>query len=68
MKRYSEDEAREILKKAIEKEGSMSAFAEKHNLSVSFVSEVVRGNRKLSAAILATIGLKRSNEFVEDNE
>lgn len=68
MKRYSEDEAREILKKAIEKEGSMSAFAEKHSLSVSFVSEVVRGNRKLSAAILATIGLKRSNEFVEDNE
>jgi hypothetical protein len=60
------DEAMTILRNHIEKEGSMRAFADKHDFNVSFISDIMRGRREPSERILLAVGVKKvvTYEFI----
>lgn len=54
-----QEAAMKLVSKAIEKEGSQKAFAQKHALSPAFVNDITQGRRELSKAILDAVGLER---------
>jgi len=47
------------LRKAVSEAGGQSAFAAKHGLSASYVSDVMNARRDPGASVLAAIGLKK---------
>ena len=47
-----------LLKAAIEHEGSISAFARRHGIERSFLSNVLNGKRPLSRPLVKTLGLR----------
>lgn len=55
----TEDQLRDVLRKACESAGSQSAWADRHGLSKSFVTEVLKGNRGFGDKALAALGYER---------
>lgn len=53
------EQAREVIRKAVDKAGSQLAFAKAHGISASFVNETLKGAEP-SAKILAAVGLERA--------
>jgi hypothetical protein len=53
------DEVRVLLREACRKAGSQSAWAEEHNVSGSYVSDLVHGRREPGDKVLAALGLER---------
>jgi DNA-binding phage protein len=48
-----------LLKAAIEREGSISAFARRHGLNRTILNQVVNRKRPVSSALVKTLGLRR---------
>jgi DNA-binding transcriptional regulator YdaS (Cro superfamily) len=57
----NEEEVRRLLKGSCKELGSQKAFAAKHKISASYVSEAILGKRKLGPAILEALGLEVSS-------
>ena len=56
---FDDDEALILLKAAIEREGSASAFADHFGIHRSYVSHVLRGRYPIAAALIKALGLRR---------
>ena len=48
-----------LLKAAIERERSISAFAKRHGLERSFLSNVLNGKRPVSGPLVEALGLRK---------
>jgi hypothetical protein len=46
-----------LLRRAIEEAGTQQDWAEQHNVSAQYVSDVLRGRRDVGPAIAAALGL-----------
>lgn len=55
----TEDEVIERLRVACQNAGGQKAFAQLHNFTPAYVSDVLRGKRSPADRILAAIGLER---------
>jgi hypothetical protein len=62
-KRYTEAQARELLDEAIRKAGSQAAFADLHEISRQYITDVLKGRRDMSGKILEAIGLEKVIEY-----
>ena len=49
----------QLLKAAIEREGSISAFAKRHGLERSYLSSVLNGRRPVSSPLAKALGLRK---------
>ena len=47
-----------MLRSKIEEAGGLRAFARKHKLSPAFISDVARGNRKMSERMQIILGVQ----------
>ena len=63
MKRYTKQEARQILRQAIAQSGSQVRFAQAHGISPQYLNDMVKRNRDISGKILVALGLKKVVEF-----
>ena len=52
-------EVRQLLKQAVEQEGSQLAFAKRHAIDRTHLIFVLQGKRSLSEKILKVLGLRR---------
>lgn len=52
-------EVRQLLKQAVEQEGSQLAFAKRHSIDRTHLIFVLQGKRSLSEKILKVLGLRR---------
>ena len=50
---------RSVLRNAIERAGSQAAFAAKHDLSPSYISDLLAGRREISDHIARLLGYQR---------
>lgn len=48
----------ELLRAAVDKAGTQTAFAKKHGVSISYVNDVLQGRRAAGAKILKALGLE----------
>lgn len=48
----------ELLRAAVDKAGTQTAFAKKHGVSIAYVNDVLQGRRAPGAKILAALGLE----------
>ena len=56
---FDEREALILLKAAIEREGSLVAFAERHGVNRTYVSHVLRGRYPIAQAMIKALGLRK---------
>jgi len=56
---FDDGEVVQLLRVAIEQEGSQMAFAKRHNINRAFLNEVVNGKRHASEPILKALGLRK---------
>lgn len=54
-----------ILNKKCKDAGGQKAFAEKHGISQSFISDVLNARRDIGPSILRAIGFARVTRYVE---
>ena len=57
-------ELRDMLSHHCELEGGQTAWARKHHVSVSQVSDALRGKRDLSASMICAMGLMPVTRYV----
>ena len=55
----TEAEVLERVKQAVDAAGSMRAFARLHNLTPSYVHDVLKGRRAISERVAAIVGVER---------
>lgn len=65
METLTPEQALARIREHIEVAGSMRAYARKHGLSVSNVSETLSGKREPSQTILDTVGLARATTYTQ---
>lgn len=53
----------QMLKEAIREAGSQAAFADKHNISRQYLTDVLKSRRSLSGKVLKALGLEKVIEF-----
>ena len=56
-----------LLKAAVEKKGSISAFAKRHGLERSYLSSVLNGKRLVSGPLVRALGLRKVYALRHDN-
>jgi hypothetical protein len=57
----------QLLKAAIEREGSVSAFARRHGLERPYLSSVLNGKRPVSGPLVRALGLRKVYALQHDN-
>jgi hypothetical protein len=57
----------QLLKAAIEREGSISAFAKRHGLGRSYLSNVLNGKRPVSSPLVRALGFRKVYAPQHDN-
>lgn len=55
----NEDDVLKLLAETIEQAGNQKKFAQQHNMSEQFVSDVLRRRRQITDRMLAVLGLER---------
>ena len=63
-KRYTENDLREALLKAVAACGRPSVFADAHEISRQYLSDVLHGRREIGPAIYKALGFERVVEYV----
>lgn len=53
------DSMRALIRRACREAGSQKAWAKQHNINEAFLSQVLRGEREPSPAILDPLGMER---------
>jgi ribosome-binding protein aMBF1 (putative translation factor) len=57
------DDVRELIRRAVEKEGSQSALAAKMDVSPAYLGDVMKGRRELGHSIVSYFGLTRDVRY-----
>ena len=55
----NDDDVVDLLKAAVKREGSQSAFAKRHNVNRTELNSILNGKRRISASLAKTVGLRR---------
>ncbi len=55
----NDDEAFDLLKAAVEREGSQAAFAKRFDVNRSELSSILNGRRRISASLAKALGLRK---------
>ena len=55
----NDDDVADLLKAAVKREGSQTAFAKRYNVDRSELNSILNGRRSISARIAKTLGLRR---------
>ena len=55
---FDHDEVVQLLKAAVEREGSQVAYAKRHGLNRSHLNQILNGNRHAGSAFLKALGLR----------
>lgn len=63
MKTFNSEQVISALKEACKAEGSQKAWANKHGLSSSFVTDVLQGRRGLTDRVLTALGLRKEEIY-----
>jgi transcriptional regulator with XRE-family HTH domain len=56
---FDEDDVVRLLRAAVEREGSQSAFAKRHGVDRAYVNMILNGKRPVSDAIAKALGLRK---------
>jgi hypothetical protein len=54
-----DDDVLDLLRVAIEREGSQTAFANRHGINRAIISSILNGRRRISASLVGALGLRR---------
>ena len=54
-----DDDVLDLLRSAIEREGSQTAFANRHGINRAIISSILNGRRRISASLVGALGLRR---------
>jgi hypothetical protein len=63
---FDDGEVVQLLRDAIEQEGSQIAFAKRHGINRTLLNEVVNGKRHASGPILKALGLRKVYALDQD--
>jgi hypothetical protein len=55
----NDDDVFDLLKAAVEREGSQAAFAKRYDVNRSELSSILNGRRRISASLTKALGLRR---------
>jgi hypothetical protein len=55
---FDHDEVVQLLKAAVESEGSQVAYAKRHRLDRAYLNQILNGKKHASAAFLKALGLQ----------
>ena len=55
----NDDDVVHLLKAAVEREGSQSAFAMRYNVNRTELNSILNGRRRISASVVKALGLRR---------
>jgi hypothetical protein len=55
---FNHDEVVQLLKTAVEREGSQVAYAKRHGLNRSHLNQILNGNKRAGSAFLKALGLR----------
>lgn len=53
----------ELLRAAVDKAGTQTAFAKKHGISVPYINDVLQGRRNAGKKILKALGLESQTTY-----
>jgi hypothetical protein len=56
----NDDDVVDLLKAAVEREGSQSAFAKRYDVNRTQLNSVLNGKKPITAALAKTLGLRRA--------
>jgi DNA-binding phage protein len=56
---FNDDEVVQLLRAAVEREGSQVAYARRHGLERSQVNQTLTGKRPVSASVVKALGLRK---------
>jgi DNA-binding phage protein len=56
---FDDDEVVQLLRAAVEREGSQVAYARRHGLERSQVNQTLTGKRPVSASVVKALGLQK---------
>jgi hypothetical protein len=59
-----EIDVKRMLREAVRAAGSQKAWAERHGIAQSYVSDVLRGERELGKQFLVALGVRRVTRYV----
>ena len=63
----NDDDVADLLKAAVEREGSQAAFAKRYDVNRSELNSILNGRRRISASLAKALGLRRVY-IVEEGE
>ena len=56
---FDDDEVVQLLRAAVEREGSQLAYARRHGLERAQVNQILAGKRPVSASVVKALGLQK---------
>ncbi len=65
---FDHDEVVELLRAAVEREGSQIAYAKRHRLNRSYLNQILNGKRQAGPTFLKALGLRNVYAKADDAE
>jgi glucokinase len=56
---FDDDEVVQLLRAAVEREGSQVAFAKRHDLERTLLNQILAGKRPVSVSVVEALGLRK---------
>jgi len=56
---FNDDEVIQLLRAAVEREGTQDAFARRHGLERTYLNQILKGKKPMSRAVLNVLGLRK---------
>jgi hypothetical protein len=56
---FGEDEIVDLLRAAVEREGSQSAFANRHGINRTIINSILNGKRPITGRLVEALGLRK---------
>jgi DNA-binding phage protein len=56
---FDDDEVVQLLRAAVEREGSQVAFARRHGIDRTYLNQVLKGKRRATEAVVKALGLRK---------
>jgi hypothetical protein len=57
---FDDNEVRQLLRAAVEREGSQVAFAKRHRLDRTHLNQVLKGKSRIGRSVLKCLGLRKA--------
>jgi len=57
---FDDNDVRQVLRAAVEREGTQVAFAKRHRLDRTHLNQVLKGKSRISRSVLKCLGLRKA--------